>query len=84
MLQNRQVKVVQVLLEVILLLKTRKSGLQGLLWPISNHKQMGPMVLGKVNHQSYHIYFFDFVTYQKFNEGGDPYKMSNINVVQSC
>ena len=62
MLQNRQVKVVQVLLEVIQLLRTRKSGLQGLLWPISNHKQMGPMVLGiNINHQSYHIYFF-FIT----------------------
>ena len=59
MLQSLQVKVVQVRLEVIQLLKTRKSGLQGLLWPISNHKQMGPMVLGiKVNHQSYHICFY--------------------------
>ena len=30
--------------------------------------------------------FFDFVTYRKFKGGreGDPYKMSNINVVQSC
>ena len=63
MLQNRQVKVVQVRLEVIQLLKSRKSGLQGLLWAISNHKQMGPMVLGKVNHQSYHIYIF-FITFQ--------------------
>ena len=26
--------------------------------------------------------FFDFVIYQKF-KGGDPYKMFNINVVQS-
>ena len=27
--------------------------------------------------------FFDFLIYQKF-KGGDPFKMSNINVVQSC
>ena len=29
------------------------------------------------------LMFFVFVIYQKF-KGGDPYKMSNINVVQSC
>jgi hypothetical protein len=31
------------------------------------------------------LMFFDFVIYQKFKGGGgDHYKMSNINVVQSC
>jgi hypothetical protein len=29
------------------------------------------------------LMFFDFAIYQKF-KGKDPYKMSNINVVQSC
>ena len=29
------------------------------------------------------LMFFDFAIYQKF-KGGDPYKMSDINVVQSC
>ena len=27
------------------------------------------------------LMFFDFVIYQKFKGGGDPYKMANINVV---
>ena len=45
--RNRQVKVVQVLPvlpEVIL--RVKKSELQGLFWVISNHKLTGPTVLG--------------------------------------